>query len=273
MTGQQRSDSTGMIKSPQRNPVSKALKALDWLIRTPDSKVGVRQMASALDLTPSNAHRLLNVLSVEGFVQRDAASGRYSLGLELLRWAHLVIERTPIHAVALPRMRALVADCNETALLGIYDGARQEMMFAASVESLHPLRYVIELDRWFPITAGASGLAIMAFLPEDEIDAIIKRTRLMPRTPNTITDPRGLKQELAAIRKRGFAVSRGQREPGAIGLGAPIFGLGGKVVGDLMTTIPEQRFDKTMADPLGKLLIAYAALITQDLGGVVPAPR
>lgn len=259
------------MRKTNRNPVSKALKALEWLIQAPDNDVGVRPLAAALGLTPSNAHQLLTTLRTEGFVQYDAEAGRYSLGHELLRWAHLVIKRTPIRVVALPRMRALVADCNETVLLGIYDRARQEMMFAASVESMHPLRYVIELDRWAPLTAGASGLAILAFLPEAEIDAMIKRMRSLSLMPKTMAAPRRLKLELAAVRRRGYAFSRGQREPGAVGIGAPIFDHGGNVVGDLLVTIPEQRFDRKKADPLGKMITAYAKLITQDIGGQAPA--
>ena len=138
---------------------------------------------------------------------------------------------------------------------------------------MHPLRYVIELNRWFPVTAGASGLSILSFLPDAEIDSILKK-RLVAHTPNTIVDPKRLRMELSAIRKRGYAISRGQRELGAVGIGAPIFGHDAEVVGDLVITSPEQRFDRRKVDMLGRLVRSHADLITQNLGGRYPTnPR
>lgn len=230
-------------------------------------------MANALELRPSNAHSLLTTLVGEGFVQQDPQTARYSLGPELLRWAHLIIARTPIRQIAALQMRALVDACNETALLGIYDPSRQEMMFAASVESTHPLRYAIELNKWMPLNSGASALAIVAFLPDTEIDALIKRDRIAARTPNSITEPRRLKAELQGIRRRGYAFSRGQRLAGAVGLAAPIFASGAKVIGSLVLTVPEQRFDKRQSPRLSRLLLSHAASITVGIGGTPPASR
>lgn len=256
----------------ERNPIAKAVKALAWLVQTAESEVGVRQMAAALELSPSNAHRLLTALVVEELVQQDSRTTRYSLGPELLRWAHLVLARSPVRQVALEHMQRLVKACNETAILGIYGRARQEMMFAATIESTHPLRYAIELNKWIPVHAGATGLAIMAFLPEAEIRAIIKRTRLAPLTPRSITAPKRLESELKIVRRRGYAITHGQRTIGAVGLAAPIFGSGGEVVGDIALTIPEQRFDRGATDRLIQALLKCTAAVTAGIGGTVPAP-
>lgn len=261
------------MKNSERNPISKALRTLAWLIEAPASEVGVRQMAQALQLSPSNAHSVLTSLVGEGFVSQDPDTSRYSLGPELVRWAQLIMARAPIRQIALVHMRKLVDACNETAVLGIYSSARREMMFAASIESSHPLRYALDLNTWIPVHAGASGLAIMAFLPQAEILAIIQHTKLTPQTPQTITKPRRLEAELKAIRRRGFAVSRGQRIPGAVGLAAPVFGSGGEVAGDVALTIPEQRFDQVGSERLTRLLLACTASITADLGGAAPPPE
>jgi len=261
------------MKRRERNPVSKALKTLGWLIQTPSAEAGVREMAAALGLSPSNAHNLLTALVNEGFVQQDPRTARYALGPELLRWAHLVIARTPLRQVALEHMRRLVEACNETAVLGVYNRARREMMFAVSVDSTHPLRYAIALNEWIPVHTGASGLAIMAFLPDAEIRTIIQRTGLEPMTPRSITKPKRLLEELKTIRRNGYALSHGQRIPGAVGLAAPVFGSGGEVVGDVNLTIPEQRFDERASARLLRLLSACAAGITAEFGGARPRPE
>ena len=252
----------------ERNPVEKALRTLTWLIQSPATDVGVRELAAALRLPPSNAHRLLSTLAAEGFLHRDGTTARYALGPELLRWAHLIMARFPLRRVALHHMRALVEQCGETAFLGVYDPARREMMFAEAVESSHPLRYAISLNKWMPMNTGASSLAILAFLAEPEIDAVAERiARAGPLTRNSLRGSARLKAELAAVRRRGYAFSAGQRLAGAIGLAAPIFGAGGEVAGDIVLTIPEQRFERRDTEKFGQLLIRHCENVSREIGG------
>ena len=261
-------------KRAVRNPVAKALRAIDWLIQEPLPAVGVRQMAAALDLRPSNVHRLLATLVDEGFVQQDESTARYALGPELMRWAQLITARAPLREIALRHMRALVRACNETVFLGVYDQARQEMMFAANVESEHPLRYVIELNQWIPMNTGASSLAILAFLPPEQLDAVVERRLHVEPPGQSAGAGRGrLYAELGTVRRKGYAFSRSKRVAGAIGIAAPIFGAGGKVLGDLVITVPEQRFDRKDTEKLARLVMKHAAAVTADIGGTSPLQR
>lgn len=250
-----------------RNPVRKALQVLRLMADAPGREWGVREVSQALRLPPSTTHRILSILDLEGLVQSDATPGRYRLGLEFLRIAWQATARFPIREIALPIMREMVARCNETAVLGVYERARMEMILVASVESSHPLRYVIELNSWQPVHAGASGLVIMAFLPEMERRAIVSRTKLAPVTERTITDPEVLEAELARIRQRGYAVTHGQRVVGAVGIAAPIWGPTGRVFGDIVITVPEQRFDPSSDLQLGQLTVEFGNKITTALGG------
>lgn len=256
------------MSNGDRNPISKALRALGWLIQTSTNEVGVRELAAAMKISPSSAHRILLALADEGFVKQNPRSARYSLAVEFLRLAHIAISRAPIRQAALEPMRQLVDACNETALLGIYDSVRQEMIFAVSVESSHSLRYAIELNKWAPVFTGASGLAIMSFLNDGEIQSIIQRTKLEPLTDRSITEPYRLEAEIANIREQGYAFTRGQRIPGAVGLAAPVFGGSGDVIGDICVTIPEQRFDEASKGRLIELLLGCAKRVSADMSAV-----
>lgn len=255
-----------------RNPISKALKVLGWLAECPSGDVGVRELSTNLKISASSAHRLLLSLTEEGFVKKDAHNARYSLGLEFLRLAQLTVAGTTIRRVALRPMRRLVDACNETALLGVYDSTRQEMMFAESVESGHALRYAVALNKWGPVYTGASGLAIMAFLENATIQSIIDRTRLAPLTGASITESYRLHAELDNTRKQGWAITRGQRIVGAVGLAAPVFGSSGDVLGDICLTIPEQRFNESSKTHLVELLLDCASSITREMGGRIMQP-
>jgi IclR family acetate operon transcriptional repressor len=187
--------------------------------------------------------------------------------------AYLTIAHVPIRQAALTHMRRLTDACNETSLLGLYESMRQEMMFGAIMESSHPLRYSVELNKWLPVYAGASGLAIMAYLSEAEIAMIIDRTRLAPITSRSITERYRLESEFQKIRERGYAITRGQRILDAVGLAAPVFGSGGEVIGDICLTIPEVRFDQNCESGIAALLMECAEQVTRAIGGQVRASR
>src|SRR3984957_12003589 len=254
-------------KNGNRTPALKVLNALKWIVEEQSTEVGVREMAIGLSVSPSTAHRLLTELAKADFVQHNALAGRYSLSLEFLRLAHLTIGHLSLQRVALTHMRRLTAACNETSLLGIYDAARQEMMLLAIVESSHKLQYKVDLNEWLPVHAGAAGLGIVAFLGEDKIKSILARTGLAPLTPRSITDRYKFEAELQKIRKRGYAITHGQRTPGAVGLGAPIFNSDGEVVGDICLTVPESRFDPASEDRIAELLKNCAHEVTKAIGG------
>jgi DNA-binding IclR family transcriptional regulator len=264
---------TVRLKNSSRNPILKALKALTWIIQETSDDVGVREMALGLGISPSSTHRLLSELVSAGFVRQNEHTGRYSLSLEFLRLAYLTIAHVPIRQAAHTHMRRLTDACNETSLLGLYESMRQEIMFGAIMESSHPLRYSVELNKWLPVYAGASGLAIMAYLSEAEIAMIIDRTRLAPITSRSITERYRLESEFQKIRERGYAITRGQRILDAVGLAAPVFGSGGEVIGDICLTIPEVRFDQNCESGIAALLMECAEQVTRAIGGQVRASR
>lgn len=259
-----------MPKNSRRNPAAKVLRALGWLVTHANDDYGVRELAAALRIQPSGAHRLLAVLLEEDYVRQEAPGSRYRLGPELLRLANIALARSPLSQLAHAPMCQLVKASGESALLGHLDPAKLEMMFVKIVESNVALRYAVELNCWMPVYAGASGLAIMAFLTPEQIDQIVRDTHLTAVTPRTVTDPVKLRALLKQIRRRGYAVTRGQRVPGAVGIAAPIFDHNGIVVGDICLTVPEQRFDGNERD-LPRLVGECASAITIDIGGRAPA--
>lgn len=254
----------------RRNPIGKTFQLLSLMLEGKDGSWGVRELARASGLPPTTVHRLLASLENEGLVSREPESEGYRIGLEFYRLAWRAEAQFPIRDVAIPFMRSVVADCSETVFLGLYDPTRLEMMFVAVAESSHPLRYFIPLNQWIPVYTSASGMAIMAFLPRQEREQIVKHTQLAPLTEYTITDPILLEKELVRIRATGYACTHSQRTVGAVGVATPIWGHNNRVIGDLVITIPEQRFDASQEPELAKLLIHYSKCISEHLGARMP---
>jgi DNA-binding IclR family transcriptional regulator len=232
-----------------------------------DGPWGVREIAKGVAMNPSTVHRLLGLLEEEGLVRQDDPGGGYGLGTELLRLAWTAAGSHPVRSAALPHMRELAAASGETVTLGLYDPVRQQTCVLAVVESDAPFRYVSNLHEWRDLYTGASGRAVMAFLPEDERRAIVERTKLAPATEHTITHTDELETVLAEVRARGYASSQEERRLGGVGIAAPVFGAGGIVLGEVGLSVPTQRFDPDDGPRLARLVLTCAERIGAALGG------
>jgi DNA-binding IclR family transcriptional regulator len=255
-----------------RDPVARAFDILRAMVDQGQDVYGVRELAQSVGIPPSSAHRLLSLLENAGMVSREDG-GNYALGMEFHRLSMRGASLLPLSKAALPVLERTRRDCGETAVLGIYDSSRREMMFTHSLESENRLRYVLELNAWVPVYAGATGLAIMAFLPDEEQEAIIADTHLAPLTHRTIQDPEVLREQLRTIRERGYAFTYGERVEGAVGFAAPVFDAQRRVVGDIIVTMPEFRFENHHSEQeIGELVVRGARDVTERIGGRLPVP-
>lgn len=255
----------------QRNPVAKVFTVLTAMADE-DVPRTIREIARATNLPPSTVHRLFAALVPLEVVERDR-DGAYRLGLEFYRMAARATARTSVTNIAVPGLQRLVEQTGETAYLALYSPVRRHMIFVERVECAHPLRYVVELNQWAPISVGASGLAILAFLPAAQIDFILKDLREQRSEVRTDVEIHDLIKELERIRERGYAFSIGQRTPGAVGFAAPIRDAAEKVIGDIGLTVPEARFEAESQQRLATLLMLAASDISGKLGASVSHPR
>lgn len=253
-----------------RNPVEKAVHLLRWMVDDGGTKWGVREIARGVGLAPSTVHRVLADLEAQQLVRVDANTGRYSLGLEFFRLAWRGTQRFPLGQAAIPALKRMVEQTNETAFLGVYDHDRREMMFAAAIESTHELRYVVTLHKWIPLYMGSSGLAILAFLPERDRRTVLGRIGSADSRPSGTKSRAELDAVCAEVRRLGYARTMGERVPGAVGISAPVFGPGEDVVADIGLTIPMQRFSEHDEGRLANHVRDAARQVTNEIGGIVP---
>jgi IclR family acetate operon transcriptional repressor len=207
------------------------------------TELTLSELADRVELPRSTTHRLLRLLRVRGFVEIDEENRRYSAGTELYRIAALLTAKMPLVQVALPVLRSIVDACDETALLSLYLRDRHAAMFAAKVDSTKPVRYVIDLNVPQSLLWGPSGRAILASLDEPAIERVIRANGNAPSTDGHRLDRRALNEDLEAIRRSGYAASRGERVPNAVGIAAPFFHADRSVAGAVALAIPEFRFD------------------------------
>jgi IclR family acetate operon transcriptional repressor len=162
-------------------------------------------------------------------------------------------------------MHRLALETGESVFLCVRSGSSRVLLDAAT--GSRQLQYVLRPGEEVPLHVGSSGLAILAWLPESEVDHVLEGD-LPAYSPNTITDPEELRRALRTVRSQGYAVSFGHHVEDGVGISAPIFDAHGGVLGSLLLTIPEARLDQHgPVDRLGPQVRQVADVISLHLGG------
>ena len=234
------------------------------LLVTNQYDFGVREAARALELPKSTVYRYLLALEQRKILEVDPASKKYRIGLNLYRLASMALAGVELRKISLPYMEELRDKTNETVYLYIYE--YDYITYVEKVDCSHTVRHVLEIGKAYPLPLGASGKAILAFLPEEEVDRILSKTKIPPATPRTITDPNKLKESLPEIRKKGFVLTFGERVPDVAGITAPIFSQQKKVIGGINLTIPISRFEQEKSLAYSKLVKECARKISLKMG-------
>jgi len=219
------------------------------------------EIAERLDLPASTAYRYLAVLRKHHLIVQER-SGIYRLGTKILELAGCVV-RPSLRDIALPIMRTLSRQEGETVILSSlrdHDGVCLER-----IEGHHALRVSHQRGAVFPLHAGASGKALMAFLDPDRQNTIIERFGLARFTTHTITTPKKLHQELDRIRDLGYAESDGEVDEGTYGIGAPILSSDGQVVASLCVSAPTHRLESKKRDRVIRRVVRSAGKISEGL--------
>ncbi|GAA0715647.1 IclR family transcriptional regulator [Dactylosporangium roseum] len=224
-------------------------RAMDVLIHfsrvsTPD--LGVTEIATALSLSKAAVHRILTSLRTRNLVDFDAQTRRYRLGPLALNLGLTYLSHIGVRAVARPELAALSAATNETATLSIRIGDGR--VYIDQVVPSREIAMSVEVGVPYPLHAGGSSKALLAFLPREEIDRVLAGG-LPALTDKTITSVTALRRDLARVRTRGYAISAGERQSGAASVAAPILDGMGHVVAVVSVSGPAGRLEVDKVTP------------------------
>jgi DNA-binding IclR family transcriptional regulator len=247
--------------------LDRALDVLEALAEG-SGPLGVTEVARQVTTTKSAAFRILTNLERRGYVIKDTATTKYSLGARLKYLGERSLGTLELRQVARAAMEALHDRFQETVNLGVLDG--EEVVYIDMLESQHGLRMAARLGARDSAHATALGKAILAFLPEAQRERLLHR-RLTRQTERTITDPVVLRRELERVRDQGVAEDLGENEDGARCLGAPIFDHTGAVIAAISVSAPESRLDDRRAADVAVALREAASDATARVGGRAPA--
>jgi IclR family KDG regulon transcriptional repressor len=243
-------------------PVYKALNVLRC-VGEHGGRLTLTEVSRLTGLHKTTAYRYLHTLAECGFVAHDPRTDTYGLGMRVWELGRLVSGDMRVREVALPVMRELRDEFNETVNLGILDG--KEIVYVEMLESGHALSMRARVGGRDPAYSTSLGKAILAFLPEEEQRYHLP-SRLSPRTGRTHTSLKALRDDLSATRRRGFALDNGENEEDARCIGAPVFDQSGSVVAAISVSAPASRLPDELQPRVAAAVMKAAETISERLG-------
>ena len=220
------------------------------------------EVARRTGLARPTAHRLLTSLLGEGLVDRSP-DGRWLLGPELYLLGSAAAGRYDVTEVAQPFVRRLALVTGESAFFSARRG--DETVCLLREDGSFPIRsHVLHEGIRFPLGVASAGLALLAYLPDTEIDAYLDRAALAS-TYGAEHDDGPLRARVRATRRAGYAVNPGLIVEGSWGMGAAVFDRDERPMWALSLTGIERRFGRDRRPELGTLLLRAAHEMTTAL--------
>lgn len=204
-------------------------------------------LVEATGLPRATAHRLAAALEVHRLLARDT-SGRWHPGPALRELANGAAD--PLHVAATPIVARLRDDSGESAQLYVRDGSVRVCVVTA--ERAHGLRDTVPIGSRLPMSAGSAAQVLAAWSTDADITELLATAAYGPRT-------------LAEVRRRGWAHSVAEREPGVASVSAPVRDHSGAVIAAISVSGPVERLGRRPGAALAPRVVNAAAALGRQL--------
>jgi IclR family acetate operon transcriptional repressor len=247
--------------------VERAIAVLTLFASSESRTLGVTEISQSLGLSKAVVHRILTAFRANGFLELEPTTHRYLPGPQILALGLIFLNRIDAQGIIREEMAKLSAQTNETATFSVRAGWQR--VYVDQVTPDRDIKMVIQVGRMYPLHTGASSRALLAALPEAEQEKYIAEHELTGLAVNSITDARRLRETLAEVRERGYAVSIRERDDGAASVAAPIYGHANRLIGVISVSGPAERFQSEIGSA-AEALCAAVERIGVRLGRRVP---
>lgn len=241
-------------QSSQVKSATRTLDIIEFIVAN-DRPMVAQEIATALGIPVSSLSYLLATLVERAYLVREGRRYNTGPGLERLQARG---DAFSLADKAGPLVRTLRMQLNETTSFFVRKGWEIEATVTESSEQA--LRYSVATGHYLPMHVLASGKALLASMPDEQLDRYFVETDLVAFTPATITSEQILRRQIDAIRKRGFATTTDEFSRGIHGIGR-VVKINGEAVGALSVAIPTVRIDDEVERRVRDLLQRTAGLL------------
>ena len=246
--------------------VKSANRVIKILLAVGASRHGIRNVELSADLSipKGSLSPIMAELVANDFLTLRKEDRRYTLGPQIIMLAGQYLGDLDMVQLVRPIVHDLMMTTNESSVLAIKKGF--EILIIYGEESPQPLKRSVEIGYRAPLHTTAGGKAILAHLPDKEIDQYLTSVKMAPVLPATITLPEALMEQLTAIRAGALACAREEQIEGLTAMAAPVFDLYGDVVSALVVTVPTIRVKRESEKLIEETLRRASATFSRQLG-------
>lgn len=249
--------------------VSRALRILE-VIAVSGGEANLSKISELAGLNISTCHHLLATLLEAGYVSKLRGKRTYVLGSKILFLSTSCLKQVNLPRRAQRVIEQLNARTKEAVQIAVLQG--DDLVTVLRKDTLHAVRVDAgPMGKVDAAHATATGKAILAWLPETELNRLIEKKGLRSFTRDTITDPKALIEELRLVRRHGYAMDREEFQPSVICIGAAIRNHDGTVVGSISVSCPAFRASETFIASIREQVIAAAVSLSAELEESAPA--
>ncbi|MNI40454.1 Transcriptional regulator KdgR [compost metagenome] len=199
--------------------IERALQILD-LFDEQTSELRITDISRMMNLHKSTVHSLLKTLQVHRYIDQDAESDKYRLGMKLFERGNLLLQSIDIRTVARKHLLDLASQTGQTVNLVILD--RSEGVYIDKVEGEKAVIRYSRIGRRIPLHSSAVGKVLAAFRSSSELNALLDGYEFVGQTPKTITDRVAFELELDNVKRDGWAVDNEENESGVRCVSVPV---------------------------------------------------
>jgi DNA-binding IclR family transcriptional regulator len=224
--------------------VIRALSLLEILARE-ESPITISELSKKSKLKLTTVHRLLNTMMNKGFIEQEASTLRYRLGLKAFEIGNAAFSVMDLRTVARPFLKKLTDQVNETTNLAILDGA--EVVYIDQLESTNIVivKMFARVGSRGPAYCTGTGKVLLADLPLDELTKRLSQVKFVKFTERTITSATELISVLARIKNDGYALDFSERDEGVTCIAAPIKNFEDRVQAAVSVSGPANRMTQS----------------------------
>jgi DNA-binding IclR family transcriptional regulator len=251
--------------------VSRLFAVLRALGNCPDGSERVTQLAQQVGLSQPTTHRLLRSLMDEGMVEQDLRSKRYRLSLEFFALAARAGQSDNLRDVVRPSLLRLSASLGDSLFLLARSGF--DAVCLDRSEGPYPIRtFTGDIGGRVALGVGQGSLAILAYLPEEERETVIRYN--LPRLRDFhLYDEVMLRSEIDTVRRTGYAARNTGVLEGMAGLAVPILDRDGRAVAALSVATISDRLSADRMPTVVDMLKREATAISQKINPFDPVLR
>jgi IclR family acetate operon transcriptional repressor len=222
-------------------------------------------ISRATNLAISTAHRLLTTLQQDRFVQFNADSARWEIGVDAYTVGSAFLTFRDIARGARPLLRRLMEESGETANLAILSD--DMAVYTEQVESRQTMRAICKPGGRVVLHSTSLGKSMLAAMRPEEVARILKARGMTRFTRKTIDTPTQLAIHLSKVRAVGYAVDDEEHSPGLRCVAAAVMNEHCEPIGAISISGPAIRVSHERLPQLGSLVRSIANALTIELGG------